>query len=127
MYARFRRTGLGRASEPVWSAMAVHRPARFNGPYPFFAGEDPEELRQRVPVRAVARSGIWKTRRRRAPRAAGRAWPDGQNVPRCGGQIESPCFSLNDYEWMLAFKADELYRIVDLMRAHLRSAGTRSR
>ncbi|MGD0934972.1 MAG: chlorite dismutase family protein, partial [Streptosporangiaceae bacterium] len=26
MYARFRRTRLGRASEPVWSVMALHRP-----------------------------------------------------------------------------------------------------
>src|SRR5215468_9880308 len=30
VYARFRRTGLGRASVPVWSAMALHRPAEFN-------------------------------------------------------------------------------------------------
>src|SRR5260370_24749168 len=30
VYARFRRTGLGRASEPVWSVMALHRPAEFN-------------------------------------------------------------------------------------------------
>ena len=30
-------------------------------------------------------------------------------------------FALNDYEWMLAFEADELHRIVDLMR-HLRGA-----
>ena len=26
-------------------------------------------------------------------------------------------FALGDYEWMLAFEADELHRIVDLMRA----------
>ena len=25
-------------------------------------------------------------------------------------------FALNDYEWILAFEADELHRIVDLMR-----------
>jgi chlorite dismutase len=25
-------------------------------------------------------------------------------------------FALNDYEWLLAFEADELHRIVDLMR-----------
>ena len=31
------------------------------------------------------------------------------------------CFALNDYEWMLAFEAPELHRIVDLMR-HLRAA-----
>ncbi len=33
-------------------------------------------------------------------------------------------FSLGDYEWMLAFEADELYRIVDLMR-HLRASEAR--
>ena len=31
------------------------------------------------------------------------------------------CFALGDYEWMLAFEADELHRIVDLMR-HLRAS-----
>jgi len=33
-------------------------------------------------------------------------------------------FGLNDYEWLLAFEADELERIVDLMR-HLRGAEAR--
>ena len=33
-------------------------------------------------------------------------------------------FALGDYEWMLAFEADELHRIVDLMR-HLRGAEAR--
>ena len=33
-------------------------------------------------------------------------------------------FALNDYEWILAFEADELHRIVDLMRA-LRAAEAR--
>ncbi|MGD0937344.1 MAG: chlorite dismutase family protein, partial [Streptosporangiaceae bacterium] len=33
-------------------------------------------------------------------------------------------FALNDYEWILAFEADELHRIVDLMR-HLRGAEAR--
>jgi len=33
-------------------------------------------------------------------------------------------FALGDYEWMLAFEADELHRIVDLMR-HLRGAAAR--
>ena len=27
-----------------------------------------------------------------------------------------PAFGLGDYEWILAFEADELHRIVDLMR-----------
>ena len=33
-------------------------------------------------------------------------------------------FSLGDYEWVLAFEADDLHRIVDLMR-HLRGARAR--
>ena len=33
-------------------------------------------------------------------------------------------FALGDYEWILAFEADELHRIVDLMR-HLRGSVTR--
>jgi len=35
-----------------------------------------------------------------------------------------PAFALGDYEWMLAFEADDLSRIVDLMR-HLRGSETR--
>src|SRR5437763_7436666 len=42
LYARFRRTRLGRASEPVWSVMALHRPAEFNkGHIPAFLAEEP--------------------------------------------------------------------------------------
>jgi peroxiredoxin len=33
-------------------------------------------------------------------------------------------FALGDYEWILAFEADELHRIVDLMR-ELRASGAR--
>ncbi len=33
-------------------------------------------------------------------------------------------FALGDYEWILAFEADELHRIVDLMR-DLRASGAR--
>ena len=35
-----------------------------------------------------------------------------------------PSFALGDYEWLLCFEADELHRIVDLMR-HLRGSETR--
>jgi chlorite dismutase len=35
-----------------------------------------------------------------------------------------PAFALGDYEWILAFEADELDRIVDLMR-HLRGSTAR--
>jgi len=35
-----------------------------------------------------------------------------------------PAFALGDYEWVLAFEADDLHRIVDLMR-YLRGSETR--
>src|ERR1700728_5112021 len=43
MYVNFRRSKLGRASEPVWSAMALHRPAELNKSHipAFLAGEEP--------------------------------------------------------------------------------------
>jgi hydrogen peroxide-dependent heme synthase len=123
MYARFRRTGLGRASEPVWSAMALHRPAEFNkGHIPAFLAE--EEPRQYVSVYPFVRSYDWyllEPEKRRALLAEhgkmAREYPDVR-------ANTVACFALNDYEWMLAFEADELHRIVDLMR-HLRGAEAR--
>jgi peroxiredoxin len=123
MYARFRRTGLGRASEPVWSAMALHRPAEFNKSHipAFLAEEDP---RGYVSVYPFVRSYEWylldPAERRRLLAEHGvmaREYPDVR-------ANTVPCFSLNDYEWILAFEADELHRIVDLMR-HLRGAQAR--
>ena len=123
MYVRFRRTRLGRASEPVWSAMALHRPAEFNkGHVPaFLAGE---EARNYVSVYPFVRSYEWylldPADRRRMLAEHGmmaREYPDVR-------ANTVSCFSLNDYEWMLAFEADELHRIVDLMR-HLRGAEAR--
>ena len=123
MYARFRRTGLGRASQPVWSAMALHRPAEFNkGHIPAFLAE--EEPRQYVSVYPFVRSYDWyliEPEKRRALLAEhgrmAREYPDVR-------ANTVACFALNDYEWMLAFEADELHRIVDLMR-HLRGSETR--
>jgi hydrogen peroxide-dependent heme synthase len=123
MYARFRRTGLGRASEPVWSVMALHRPAEFNkGHVPaFLAGEEP---RGYVCVYPFVRSYEWyllDDAERRAMLAEhgimAREYPDVR-------ANTVACFALNDYEWILAFEADDLHRIVDLMR-HLRGARAR--
>ena len=123
VYARFRRTGLGRASEPVWSAMALHRPAEFNKSHiPAFLAE--EEPRAYVSVYPFVRSYQWylldPADRRRMLAEHGmmaREYPDVR-------ANTVSCFALNDYEWMLAFEADELHRIVDLMR-HLRGAEAR--
>jgi hydrogen peroxide-dependent heme synthase len=122
-YARFRRTGVGRASEPVWSAMALHRPAEFNkGHVPAFLAE--EEPKAWVSVYPFVRSYEWyllDPAERRAMLAEhgmmARDYPDVR-------ANTVSCFALNDYEWMLAFEADELHRIVDLMR-HLRGARAR--
>ncbi len=123
IYSRFRRTRLGRACEPVWSSMALHRPAEFNKSHipAFLAGE---EARNYVSVYPFVRSYEWyllDDGERRAMLAEhgqmARDYPDVR-----ANTVAS--FSLNDYEWILAFEADELHRIVDLMR-HLRGATAR--
>jgi len=123
MYVRFRRTRLGRCSEPVWSVMALHRPAEFNKSHipAFVAGEEP---RAYVSVYPFVRSYQWylldPAERRRLLAEHGmmaREYPDVR-------ANTVACFSLNDYEWILAFEADELHRILDLMR-HLRGAEAR--
>src|SRR5579875_434086 len=123
MYVRFRRTGLGRACEPVWSAMALHRPAEFNKSHipAFLAGEPPRDY---VCVYPFVRSYEWyllDDSERRAMLAEhgqmAREYPDVR-----ANTVSA--FALGDYEWLLAFEADELHRIVDLMR-HLRGASAR--
>ncbi|TYB68665.1 chlorite dismutase family protein [Nonomuraea sp. PA05] len=123
VYARFRRTRLGRHTRPAWSAMALHRPAEFNKSHiPAFLAE--EEPRAYVSVYPFVRSYEWyllEDSERRAMLAEhGRMARD---YPDVRANTVS-CFSLNDYEWMLAFEADELHRIVDLMRT-LRGAQAR--
>jgi len=123
LYVRFRRTRLGRCSEPVWSVMALHRPAEFNkGHIPAFLAE--EEPRAYVSVYPFVRSYQWylldPAERRKMLAEHGmmaREYPDVR-------ANTVACFALNDYEWILAFEADELHRIVDLMR-HLRGAEAR--
>jgi len=122
-YGRFRRTVLGGACEPVWSVMALHRPAEFNkGHLPAFLTD--EEPRDYVCVYPFVRSYDWyllPDEERRAMLAEhgqmARGFPDVR-----ANTVSA--FALGDYEWLLAFEADELHRIVDLMR-HLR--GSRAR
>jgi chlorite dismutase len=114
-YSRFRRTALGRHLRPVWSQMALHRPAEFNKSHlpAFLAGED---ARAYVCVYPFVRSYEWyllPDEERRDMLAEhgrqARGYPDVR-----ANTVAS--FALGDYEWMLAFEADELHRIVDLMR-----------
>ena len=122
-YQRFRRTALGAACEPVWSTMALHRPAEFNkGHVPAFLAD--EAPRAYVCVYPFVRSYEWyllpDEERRSLLSEHGqmaRGFPDVR-------ANTVAAFALGDYEWLLAFEADELHRIVDLMR-HLR--GSRAR
>ncbi|CAM3171736.1 hydrogen peroxide-dependent heme synthase [Stackebrandtia soli] len=113
-YSQFRRTSLGRHLEPVWSQMALHRPAEFNKSHiPAFLAD--EEARDYVCVYPFVRSYEWyllpdgERREMLAEHGkAAREYPDVR-----ANTVAS--FALGDYEWMLAFEADELHRIVDLM------------
>ena len=122
-YAGFRRTPLGRASTPVWSQTALHRPAEFNKSHipAFLAGE---EARKFICVYPFVRSYEWyllpDADRRKMLADHGKEARDYPDVR--ANTVAS--FALGDYEWILAFEADELHRIVDLMR-HLR--GTEAR
>ena len=115
-YSDFRRvTTLGRASSPAWSAVALHRPAEFNKSHipAFLAGEEPGAY---LCVYPFVRSYNWyllpgEERRQMLAEhgAAARAYKDVR-----ANTVSA--FALGDYEWILAFEAPELHRIVELMR-----------
>ena len=122
-YHRFRRTAVGRRFAPVWSQMALHRPAEFNKSHvPAFLND--EEPKAHVCVYPFVRSYEWylleDSERRRMLAEHGKMARDYADVR--ANTVAS--FALGDYEWLLAFEADELYRIVDLMR-HLRASDAR--
>ncbi|TCP55263.1 chlorite dismutase [Tamaricihabitans halophyticus] len=122
-YSGFRRTAVGKASVPVWSQVALHRPAEFNKSHlpAFLAGEEP---RKYVCVYPFVRSYEWyllpDEERREMLAEHGMQARDFGDVR--ANTVAS--FALGDYEWILAFEADELHRIVDLMR-HLRASKAR--
>ncbi|CAB4851226.1 unannotated protein [freshwater metagenome] len=122
-YHRFRRTALGSSLEPVWSQMALHRPAEFNKSHvpAFMADEKPGAY---VCIYPFVRSFEWyllpDEERRELLMEHGQM---GREYPDVRANTVSS-FALGDYEWILAFEAEELHRIVDLMR-HLR--GSRAR
>ena len=122
-YNAFRRTALGSRMAPVWSQMALHRPAEFNRSH-IAAFMADEQVQTYVCVYPFVRSYEWyllpDEERRDMLKEHGmqaRPYPDVR-----ANTVSS--FGLGDYEWMLAFEADDLYRIVDLMR-DLRASGAR--
>ncbi|GAA6527853.1 chlorite dismutase family protein [Intrasporangium sp. DVR] len=123
-YHRLLRSELGSHLEPVWSSAALHRPAEFNKSHiPAFMAD--EVARKYVCVYPFVRSYDWylldDQERRDMLREHGQMARDYPDVR--ANTIAS--FALGDYEWLLAFEADELFRIVDLMR-ELRASRARN-
>ncbi|MDO4928549.1 MAG: chlorite dismutase family protein [Corynebacterium sp.] len=114
-YQAFRReTVLGQASEAYWTGSSLHRPSEFNKSHlpSFIMGEEPNPW---ITVYPFVRSYEWyvmdpKERRRILAEHGMNA----RDFPDVRANTTS-AFALGDYEWMLAFEAPELHRIVDLM------------
>lgn len=121
--AAYRAVDRDPALEAVWSVIGVHRPAEFNrGHVPAFLAGD--EAKGYLCLYPFVRSREWyllpDEERRELLREHGYAARDYRDV--LANTVAS--FGLGDYEWLLAFEADELVRIVDLMR-DLRATGAR--
>lgn len=123
LYHDLRRTTWGRSLKPVWSQIGLHRPAEFNRSHvpAFLSGEAAGAY---LCVYPFVRSYEWyllsDDERRGMLREHGLAARDYKDVK--ANTVSS--FALGDYEWLLAFEAEELHRIVDLMR-ELRAVGAR--
>ncbi len=122
-YHDVRRSLLGRHLKPVWSNVGLHQPAEFNKSHvpAFLAGE---RARGYLCLYPFVRSYEWYLLPDDERRALlvehgmmGRDYPDVR-----ANTVSA--FALGDYEWLLAFEADDLHRIVELMR-HLRASGAR--
>ena len=115
-YARFRQTGLGRHLAPVWSGVALHRPAEFNLNHipAYVRREDPKSY---VCVYPFNRSLEWYL----LPDYERKGMLSEHGImAREYADVRAntvAAFGLGDYEWLLAFEADELHRLVDCLRA----------
>lgn len=118
-----RHTILGQSLDPFWSAIGVHREAEFAKDHTpaFYRGEPP---RRYVCVYPFVRSHDWYLL---PPQDRSGMLAEHGRMARDFPQVRANTvsgFALGDYEWLLAFEADELTPIVDLMR-HLRGAEAR--
>jgi chlorite dismutase len=123
LLAAFRRTALGRRLDLSWAFMGLVRPAEFTADHaPAFArGEAPKRYACVYPfvrtpewylLPADQRAGLL-----REHGEMGREFPDVL-------ANTTSAFGLGDWEWILAFEADDLSRIVDCIR-RLRQAEAR--
>lgn len=124
LLVEFRRTSLGRRLDPTWSFMGVVRPAEFSKDHvPAFAkGVPPKRY---VCVYPYVRSLEWyllppeeRAGMLREHGEMGREYPDVL-------ANTTSAFGLGDWEWILAFEADRLERIIDCIRRLRDSAARR--
>src|SRR5918996_1215907 len=123
LLVELRRTALGRRLDLTWAFTGVHRPAEFNPQHvPAFLRD--EAPRKYLCVYPFVRTADWylmpaqhRAELLRVHGDIGREFPD--VLPNT-----TSTFGLGDWEWILAFEADELHRIVDCIRK-LRDSATR--
>ncbi|MGH2651128.1 MAG: hydrogen peroxide-dependent heme synthase [Actinomycetota bacterium] len=120
---RLRRTALGAALEQTWAFVGVHRPPEFNPQHvpAFLRGAEPEKYLCVYPFVRTAEWYLLPEEERggllRIHGEIGREFPD--VLPNT-----TSAFGLGDWEWILAFEAERLERIVDCIR-RLRAAEAR--
>ena len=113
---QFGRTFAGRLLDPVWTFMGVVKPAEFTSDHsPAFArGEPPKRF---LNVYPFVRTSEWYLlppgEREALLREHGER---GRRFPDVLANTTS-AFGINDWEWILAFEADDLGRIVECIRA----------
>lgn len=122
-FVAFGRTQAGRALDPSWIFMGVVKPAEFSPDHApaFVKGDPPKRF---LNVYPYVRTHDWYLlpSEERAEMLSehglfGREFPDVL-------ANTTSAFGINDWEWILAFEADELDRIVDCLR-RLRDARAR--
>lgn len=112
---RFQREALGGAVELTWSGFGVHRQAEFSREHvpAFLRGAEPKTW---LTVYPFVRSYEWyllpDDQRREMLLEHGKK---GRQYPQVNANTVA-AFALGDYEWLLAFEADELTDLVDMMR-----------
>jgi len=119
----FGRTQAGRALDLVWSFMGVVKPAEFTADHApaFVKGEPPKRF---LNVYPFVRTPEWYLLPSEERAALLRQHGEiGREFPDVLANTTS-AFGMNDWEWILAFEADHLDRIVDCIR-RLREAEAR--
>ncbi len=124
MLVAFRRTPLGRRLDLSWAFMGLVRAAEFSKDHlPAFARGEPP--RRYLCVYPYVRTGEWyllpPEQRAELLREHGEM---GREFPDVLANTTSS-FGLTDWEWILAFEADDLARIVDCIK-RLRDARARA-